>query len=88
MSIEITTLYKYGFEYKGVKYGWKDKKLYRLPYVKNNRSYSILEIKFYCYKSTLIANIQRVKLTFNRIKEMTTEINIKLKSYISNDLPF
>ena len=88
MRLEITTLYKYGFEYKGVKYGWKEKKLYRLPYVKYNRSYSILEIKFYCPKTTLVANIQRVKLTFNRIKEMTTEINIELTSYISSDLPF
>ncbi len=86
--MEITTLYKYGLEYKGVLYGWKDKKLYRLPYIKDKRSYSLLEINFYCYKSTLVANIQRTKLTMNRIKSLTKEINIELDSYVFSDMPF
>ena len=85
---EITTLYRYGFEYKGVFYGWRNKKLYRLPYVKNNRSYSILEITFYCFKTTLIANIQRTKLTYNRLKSMTVEINVTIGSIIDDDCPF
>ena len=86
--MEVTTLYKYGFEYKGVVYGWKNKKLYRLPYVKEKRSYSLLEVPFYCYKSTLVANIQRSKLTINRIKSLTKEINIEINSYICSDIPF
>jgi hypothetical protein len=86
--MKVTTLFKYGFEYKGVVYGWKDKKLYRLPYTKNKRSYNILEIPFYCYKSTLVANIQRTKLTMNRIKSLTKEINIELDSYVFSDMPF
>lgn len=45
--MEITTLYKYGLQYKGVLYGWKDKKLYRLPYTKNKRSYCLKEVPFY-----------------------------------------
>lgn len=85
---EITTFYKYGFEYKGVIYGWKNKKLYRLPYVKNKRSYGLLEISFYCYKTTLVANIQRTKLTLNRMKSLTKEINIEINSYICSDMPF
>lgn len=85
---EITTLYKYGFIYKGVTYGWKNKKLYRLPYTKNNRNYALKEIKFYCFRSTLVANIQRAKLTINRIKTMTTEINITQKEFVVSDTPF
>lgn len=85
---EITTLYKFGFVYKEVTYGWKDKKLYRLPYTKNKRSYGKKEIKFYCFSSTLVANIQRVKLTLNRIKTMTTEINITQKEFVVSDCPF
>ena len=85
---KITTLYKFGFEYKGVVYGWKDKKLYRLPYTKDKRSYSLKEIPFYCYKSTLVANIQRSKLTINRMKSLTKEINIEINSYICSDIPF
>ena len=69
--MEVTTLYKYGFEYKGVIYGWKNKKLFRLPYTKDKRSYSLKEIPFYCYKSTLVANIKMNKLTLNRIKTLT-----------------
>ena len=86
--MEVTTLYKYGFEYKGVVYGWKNKKLFRLPYTKDKRSYSLKEIQFYCYKSTLVANIQRDKLTLNRIKTLTKEINIEINSYICDDMPF
>jgi hypothetical protein len=86
--MKVTTLYKHGFEYKGVLYGWKNKKLFRLPYTKNKRSYSLKEIPFYCYKSTLVANIQRTKLTMNRIKTLTKEINIEINSYICDDMPF
>ena len=85
---KITTLYKYGFTYKGVMYGWKNKKLYRFPYVKNNRSYSLLEIKFYCFNSTMVANIQKTKLTINRIKNLTTEINVSLVNFVSDEIPF
>jgi hypothetical protein len=85
---EITTLYKYGFTFKGVTYGWKNKKLYRLPHTKNSKSYSILEIKFYCFRSTTVANIQKTKLTINRIKGLTKEINISLSSIVDEDLLF
>lgn len=85
---EITTLYKYGFEYKGVVYGWKNKKLFRLPYIKNRRSYKLKEIPFYCFNSTLVANIQRTKLTINKLKHLTKEINIEVKNFIESDCPF
>lgn len=39
-------IFKYGLKYKGVLYGWKDKKLYKLPYAKDNRSYSIKLVPF------------------------------------------
>ncbi|QRE03469.1 hypothetical protein [Flavobacterium psychrophilum] len=71
----ITTLqYNYGFEYKNVRYVWKSKKLFRLPYVKNNRSYSFLEIPAYCPKTTIVYNIQKDKLTQNRLKSITKKV--------------
>ena len=85
----ITTLtYKYGFEYKGTRYAWKDKKLFRLPYIKNNRSYSFKEIPFYCFKSTIVYNIQRTKLTINRLKLLTEPVNWTHDYLIDNDCPF
>lgn len=85
---KITTLYKYGLEYKSVLYGWRDKKLYRLPYTRNLRSYQLKEVPFYCYKSSLVCNLQRTKITLKRLKGMTKEINYTLESFVSDDLPF
>ena len=85
---KVTTLYKYGFEYKGVLYGWKDKKLYKLPYIKNKRSYSIKEIKPNVFKSTIVYNIQRTKLTINRLKTLTREINIETEIFSKTFCPF
>ena len=84
----ITTLYKYGFEYKGVLYGWKNKKLYKLPYTKDKRSYTLKEIPSYCFKSTLVFNIQKTKLTLNRLKKLTKEINIEIVEYTNLKIPF
>jgi hypothetical protein len=84
----ITTIYKYGFVYSNVKYVWKDKKLYRLPYTKEKRSYGFMEVPFYCFKSTLVCNIQRVKMTLNKLKSMTIEINESFETIEDNNLPF
>ena len=84
---EITTLYKFGFEYKNVLYGWKDKKLYKLPYTLNKRSYQLKEIPCYCFKSTMLYNIQREKLTINKLKLLTKEINFKIVG-VDNSVPF
>lgn len=80
--------YKYGFEYFGILYAWKDKKLYKLPYYKNKRSYALKEVPFYKFKTTLVCNIQRRKLTLNRIKKMTVEINYSLDTIVKDKLPF
>jgi hypothetical protein len=85
----ITTLhYKYGFIYKGIEYAWKDKKLFKLPYTKKNRSYSLKEIPFYCFKATIVYNIQKTKLTINKLKLLTSEVNWTLDVNVINDCPF
>jgi hypothetical protein len=73
MIQEITTLYKYGFVYKDVK---------------NKRSYALKEIPINCFKSTLVANIQREKLTINKLKKLTFEINYSVVSFVENEMPF
>jgi hypothetical protein len=85
----ITTIeYKFGFEYKNVKYVWKNKKLFRLPYTSNNRNYSLKEIPLYCFKTTLVANIQRTKLTIRKLKSLTEEVNWKIDVIENFDYPF
>lgn len=81
-------IFKYGFTYKEVIYGWNNKKLYRLPYNKNLRSYGLKEIPFYVFKSTIVYNIQRVKLTINRLKTLTEEINLKIEIITTEHCPF
>ena len=84
---EITTLYKFGFKYKNVLYGWKDKKLFKLPHTLNSRSYQLKEIPYYCFKSTMVYNVQREKLTINKLKLLTKEINFKIVR-VDNSVPF
>jgi hypothetical protein len=65
-----------------------NKKLYRLPYMKNNKSYGFKEIPFYCFKTKIIYNVQRTKLTINRLKIITTPIDVKIEIIESSDCPF
>lgn len=80
--------YNYGFEYKGARYAWKDKKLFRLSYIKGLRTYSFKEIPFYCFKSTIVYNIQRTKLTINKLKLLTVKVNWSHDLIIDDDCPF
>ena len=83
MLLDEIVKYKYGFKYKGVLYGWKNKKLYKLPYTKNKRSYKLKEILF-----SKVVNIQRTKLTLKKIEFLTEEINFFLTIKIDNKMPF
>lgn len=81
-------VFKFGFSYKEVDYGWKDKKLYRFPYVKNKRSYGFKEVPFYIFKTTTVYNIQRTKLTINKLKFLTKPINYTISIIENSDCPF
>jgi len=84
----ITTIeYKYGFIYKGVKYAWKNKKLFRLPFERNNRTFGLKEVPQYVFKSTQVYNIQRDKVTILKLKERTGIVNWSVEKLI-DDIPF
>lgn len=75
----ITTMcFTKGFIYKEVRYGWKDKKLYRLPFTRNKRNFRLKEIPFYVFKTTIVYNIQRDKMTILKLKERTKNIDWKI----------
>lgn len=85
----ITTLkFTYGFIFKNARYVWKDKKLFRLPYVSKNRTYSYKEIPFYCFKTTIVYNIQKTKLTINRLKSLTQKVDWETDIIEDNACPF
>ena len=80
--------FNYGFTYKNVRYGWKDKKLYRLPFERNLRTFGLLEVPAYVFKTTTVYNVQRVKLTIGRLKLMTENVNWQINEISSPDVPF
>ena len=85
----ITTMcFTKGFIYKEVRYGWKNKKLFRLPFTRNKRSFGLKEIPQYCFKTTLVFNIQRNKLTILSLKKRTEDVNWNIEIKIENYAPF
>lgn len=85
----ITTIeFKKGFIYKGVRHGWKNKKLYRLPFERNKRTFGLKEIPMYVFKTTSVYNIQRDKLTILKLKERTVDVFWKVEINIEDEYPF
>lgn len=83
-------IYKYGFEYKGMTFGWKNKELFRLPSTKNKRSYSLKKVPLITVGNKKGYRIVRDKKTIEQLMELTETINYK---YVVNgknddDCPF
>ena len=85
----ITTIeFKYGFIYKGVRYAWKDKKLFRLPFERNLRTFGLKEIPQYVFKTTQVYNVQRDKLTILKLKERTVKVDWSVNVVVQVEIPF
>lgn len=80
--------FKYGFEYIGVRYGWNKKHLYRLPFVRNNRSFDLLIIKPFLIGASTVYNIQRNKFTINKLQQRTILVNWKIEILEPGNCPF
>jgi hypothetical protein len=80
--------FNYGFEYMGVRYGWNKKQLYRLPFIRNKRSFNLLLVKPFVIGSTTVYNIQRTKVTINRLKKLTKDVSWELELVSVVDCPF
>ena len=85
----ITTIeFKYGFIYKGVRYAWKNKKLFRLPFERNKRTFGLKEIPQYVFKTTQVYNVQRDKLTILKLKERTLKVDWYVNVVVEDEIPF
>lgn len=86
----MTITYKYGFEYKGFIFGWKNKCLYRLPTVKNNRCYGLKKLNPIKINKHLGYRIIRDKKTISQLQELTEIINYIyiINGNQSKDTPF
>lgn len=71
--------YKEGFLFKEFKFGWENKKLYRLPCVKNDRSYSLREIPLIKLSKTGQGyRLIRVKKSIAQVRALTKKVDWKL----------
>lgn len=70
-----------GFEVEGVKYGWKKGKLYRLPYLKNNKCfYPMREVEIGNYKNgTLFYLIRRERFSTGKLLSITKDVDWEIE---------
>lgn len=82
--------FKYGFQYKGFNFGWKNKKLYRLSSTKSLKSYPFKKLSEIKIGNKKGYRVVRDKKTIEQLMELTEVINYK---YVINgkgsvDTPF
>tara|TARA_R110000772_G_scaffold35637_9_gene85853 strand:+ start:3897 stop:4157 length:261 start_codon:yes stop_codon:yes gene_type:complete len=82
--------FKYGFDYKGFSFGWKDKALYRLPSEKNLKNYPLKILSIIKVGNKEGYRVVREKKTIDQLKEITEVINYKyvINGGKSKDCPF
>lgn len=76
----MITIFKYGFEYKGLNFGWKDKDLYRLPSEKNLRHYPLKKIPKIKVGLKQGYRVARDKKTVEQLMELTEVIDLYIYS--------
>lgn len=79
-----------GFEYMGKPYGWKDKKLYKLPHkhIDKNIWFNLLEVAIWEKKDIHVGfQLGNVRKSFSQLKKMTHDIDVEIKEY-HKDTPF
>lgn len=83
-----------GFTFNDVRYGWNSGKLYRLPFEREGRIYGQLKEIEPCFienkntkQRTKCYNVQRNKMTANRIISMTEKVKWDVQILKHKDLP-
>lgn len=79
-------IFKYGFLYRNVRYGWYKKELYRLPFSNNKKSYGLKKIN--PIRNGKVYNLQRVQKTIANIQLMTIEVNYEVNVTVAKECPF
>ena len=80
--------YKYGFKFDNILYGWKNKKLYRLPQMIGKRFYPIKELTLIDVGIQKGYNVSRKKKSIKQLQDMTVFINYDHQLIKDKDCPF
>ena len=78
--------YNRGFEYNGILYGWKEKKLYRLPQTISGKEYPLKEVPMIKVGSKTGYLLRGMRKSLSQVKGMTTEIDFTLEVIESDDI--
>lgn len=78
--------FKYGLEFNGIIYGWKDKELYRLPQMIGKRFYPLKKCGT-CFEGNGYLLLGKRK-SIKQLESMTILINKKISKVVSSDCPF
>lgn len=80
--------YTHGFYFDGLLYGWKDKKLYRLPKFKGKRMLHLKELKLMKVGNSFGYCFNGRKKSIAQLEAITTNINYIYEKINHEDCPF
>lgn len=79
----------YGFYYKDIRFAWKNKELYRLPFSSGTKTYGLKKLNQIMIGNKVGYRILTDKRTITQLQAITTKVDWKI-NLISDkkDLPF
>ena len=81
--------FTYGFKHNSILYGWKSKKLYRLPQMIGKRFYPIKTLDLKKWNNDSIGYlVGSNRKSLDQLKSMTIFINQNINEIKDNDCPF
>ena len=80
--------YKYGFEYKGIIFGWHKKELFRISKHIKGRSYSKKKLTQIMIGNNVGYRICGDRKTIDQLSDLTYIINEERSQLINDELPF
>lgn len=80
--------YIYGFKFEGILYGWKDKKLSRLPQTIGKRFYPLKELELIQVGKQKGYLVGCKRKSIKQLKDMTVFINFEYQTISDKDCPF
>ena len=80
--------YEYGITFNGFVYGWKDRKLFRLPQVINKRFLPLKELSVINVGNNKGYLLNQKRLSMKQLQSMTGIINFKVEKITSKECPF
>ncbi len=80
--------FNYGISIGGIRYGWNKKELYRLPFNKGTKSFSLRKLKEIDIGRKTGYLLDQKKYTLSQLEEITNLVDWEVNRLKSPDCPF